>query len=94
MGSDPGRRETNEMIRNAGLLDRPPIDPAGWREWHPGDTGWLKTAFYAEFHSTGPGGSAAAREPFSKQLTEQEAEKFSTRNVLGGADGWNPTAMR
>jgi nicotinamidase-related amidase len=28
MGSNPGRRETNEMIRNAGLLDRPPIDPA------------------------------------------------------------------
>jgi pectin methylesterase-like acyl-CoA thioesterase len=70
------------------------IDPAGWREWHPGDTDWLKTAFYAEFHSTGPGGSAAAREPFSKQLTESEAAKFSMKNVLGGADGWDPTVVR
>jgi polygalacturonase len=70
------------------------IDPAGWREWHPGDTDWLKTAFYAEFRSSGPGGSAAAREPFSKQLTEQEAEKLSTKNVLAGADGWDPATVR
>ena len=70
------------------------IDPAGWREWHPGDTDWLKTAFYAEFHSSGPGGSMAAREPFSKQLTEREAQKFSTKNVLAGADGWDPTTAR
>ena len=31
------------------------IDPAGWREWHPGETHSLDTAYYAEFDSTGPG---------------------------------------
>jgi pectin methylesterase-like acyl-CoA thioesterase len=70
------------------------IDPAGWREWHPSETHSLETAFYAEFRSSGPGGSAAAREPFSKQLSAEEAKKFSTANVLGGTDGWDPTAIR
>ncbi|MGO9257997.1 MAG: pectinesterase family protein [Bryobacteraceae bacterium] len=29
------------------------IEPAGWREWHPGETKSLETAFYAEYNSTG-----------------------------------------
>jgi pectin methylesterase-like acyl-CoA thioesterase len=70
------------------------IDPAGWREWHPGETESLKTVFYAEFKSSGPGGSAVAREPLGKQLTEAEAAKFSTKAVLGGADGWDAEAVR
>jgi pectin methylesterase-like acyl-CoA thioesterase len=27
------------------------IEPAGWREWHPGKTHSLDTSYYAEFHS-------------------------------------------
>jgi polygalacturonase len=70
------------------------IDPAGWREWHPGETKSLETAFYAEFDSSGPGGSAAKREPFSKQLTAAEAAKFAPDVMLKGSDGWKPEEVR
>ncbi|MFP5230070.1 MAG: pectinesterase family protein [Acidobacteriota bacterium] len=68
------------------------IQPAGWREWHPGETHSLDTAFYAEENSTGPGAQPSQREPRSKQLTPAEAEKFLPENYLRGSDGWNPTA--
>lgn len=63
------------------------IEPAGWREWHPGETHSLETAFYAEYHSTGPGADASAREPNSHQLTEEQAKAYSEKAVLGG---WDP----
>ncbi len=68
------------------------IQPAGWREWHPGETHSLETAFYAEKGSTGPGGQAKGRDPHSKQLTPDEAKKFLPENFLRGSDGWNPVA--
>ena len=43
------------------------IDPAGWRERHPGETHSFDTAWYAEFDSTGPGAhpSGATNTPLS-----------------------------
>ncbi len=70
------------------------IMPAGWREWHPGETDSLETAFYAEFHSSGPGADPGGREPFSHQLTEKQAKQFAPENWLRGSDGWNPTAVQ
>ncbi|HET7346958.1 MAG TPA: pectinesterase family protein, partial [Acidobacteriaceae bacterium] len=70
------------------------IQPAGWREWHPGETTRLDTAFYAEFHSTGPGANPSAREPHSHQLTPDEAQQYLPQNFLRGSDNWNPTAQR
>jgi len=73
------------------------IDPAGWHEWHPGETTSLETATYAEFDSTGPGatpGKLAQREPHSKQLTAAEAEAYSTHAVLSGSDNWDPEKVR
>jgi pectin methylesterase-like acyl-CoA thioesterase len=32
------------------------IEAPGWREWHPGETNSITTAFYAEFDSSGPRG--------------------------------------
>jgi polygalacturonase len=52
------------------------IQPAGWREWHPGETHSLDTAFYAEENSSGPGAHPDQREPESKQLSPQEAARF------------------
>jgi pectin methylesterase-like acyl-CoA thioesterase len=66
------------------------IDPAGWREWHPGETHNLDTVFYAEYNSTGPGAGVATREPKSHQLTATEAAKFAPSVVLAGSDHWNP----
>ena len=66
------------------------IEPAGWREWAPGVTHRLDTAFYAEYKSTGPGANPAAREPKSHQLTSAEAKQFETARFLAGSDHWNP----
>src|ERR1035437_5381284 len=66
------------------------IDPGGWHEWHPGETHNLDTVFYAEYKSTGPGGSPAIREPKSHQLTKAEASQFETVRFLSGTDHWNP----
>jgi polygalacturonase len=69
------------------------IVPAGWREWHPGETDYLPTTFYAEYQSSGPGADPLRREPHSSQLTQQQAEKFEAEEFLRGSDGWNPIAI-
>jgi polygalacturonase len=66
------------------------VDPAGWDEWHAGETHRLETAFYAEYASTGPGGNAAKRDSHSHQLSDAEAKNYLAANFLAGTDGWNP----
>jgi PelA/Pel-15E family pectate lyase len=63
------------------------IRPEGWHHWQPERE---KTAYMAEFGSTGKGANPAARVPWSHQLTAAEAAAFSTENFLKGKDGWNP----
>lgn len=67
-----------------------PIMPEGWREWTPGTTTRLGTAYYAEYRSTGPGASPATREPLSHQLTEAEAGKWSLAAFFKGDLKWLP----
>jgi len=62
------------------------IRPEGWQQWNKTDISI--TARYAEWHSTGPGGSPNGRVPWSKQLTDDEARTITVKRVLGG---WNPT---
>lgn len=71
-----------------------PLEPAGWSEWHAGETRSLETSYYAEFQSTGPGANAAARDPHSHQLTAAEAERWRAKNFLAGSDHWDPTKIR
>ena len=54
----------------------------------------LPTATYAEFNSTGPGANPKAREPYSKQLTADDAKKYETKVYLAGAHRWDPTAVK
>lgn len=68
------------------------IDPAGWSEWHPGETHSLDTATYAEFQSIGPGANPGSRDAHSRQLTAAEAARYSPREFLAGSDAWNPLA--
>ena len=70
------------------------IDPAGWREWSPGKTHSLDTAYYAEYDSSGPGGAAKDRDPHAHLLTAAEAARFEPMRWLAGTDGWNPLAAR
>jgi pectin methylesterase-like acyl-CoA thioesterase len=55
------------------------IEPAGWREWHPGETRSIETAFYGEYNSTGPGAQMAERDPHTKKLTAEEANGVALR---------------
>jgi polygalacturonase len=69
------------------------IAPAGWREWHPGDTHSLDTAFYAEFDSSGPGAHHDERDPHTHFLTPDEAKQYEPKVFLRGADNWDPTVL-
>lgn len=66
------------------------VQPEGWHNWR--DPAREKTARYAEFGSTGPGAGPRQRVPWARQLSESEARLITPREVLGGADGWNPVA--
>jgi pectinesterase len=68
------------------------IRPEGWNDWKKSEA--HATARYAEFNSTGPGASPTNRPAWTKQLQKSDAEKITVEKVLGGADGWNPTAVR
>jgi polygalacturonase len=70
------------------------LEPAGWSEWHPGETHSLDTSYYAEFQSSGPGANPAARDPHSHQLTPPEAKKWRANEFLAGSDHWDPTKIR
>lgn len=65
------------------------IAPQGWREWHPGETHRLSTAFYRTYLSSGQGVPTAGQ-----QLTPAEAARYTPRQVLAGKDGWNPETAR
>jgi pectinesterase len=61
------------------------IIPEGWNNWrNPANEA---TARYAEYKSTGPGANPAARVKWAKQLTEEEAKRFTLKNILGE---WKP----
>jgi polygalacturonase len=84
----PWRRYSTVVFLDSALP--PAVPPAGWHEWHEGETHALETAFYAERNSTGSGADPSDREPYSHQLSESEAIKFSLSYFLRGGDNWNP----
>lgn len=68
------------------------ITPAGWDPWK-GDAMFPdkeQTAFCAEYKSTGQGANPSGRVSWSKQLTDAEAKLYTVKNILSGADGWDP----
>jgi pectin methylesterase-like acyl-CoA thioesterase len=71
-----------------------PIIPAGWREWTPGTTDRLRTAYYAEYRSRGRGATPGTREPFSHQLSSTEARAWSIASFFKGDVSWLPKNAR
>lgn len=70
----------------------PHIKPEGWNNWrNPSNE---LTARYFEYDSSGPGANPSHRMKWSKQLTAKEAAQITVHSVLGGTDGWTPTAAR
>jgi polygalacturonase len=67
------------------------IEPAGFREWHPGETDYMGTVSYAEYASSGPGAHAGQRDPHVRQLSAAQAARYDARRILRGKDNWDPT---
>ena len=96
-------RITSENTKNGIYLGRPwrdygrsvfidtqmdaQIRPEGWNRWLPERE---KTAYLAEYRSSGPGANDNARVKWSHQLTADDARQFSIEAFLKGKDGWDP----
>ncbi|MBN1187784.1 MAG: pectin esterase [Bacteroidales bacterium] len=56
--------------------------PEGWHNWRSPER--EKTAYYAEYKSTGPGADISGRVPWSHQLTPEEAKIYTIENIFSG----------
>ena len=61
------------------------IAATGWREWQPGSTHRLETAFFRVYKPTGPGAAMAGL-----QLSAQQISRYTPHDVLAGKDNWDP----
>ena len=61
------------------------IKAEGWSNWNNTDN--YKTARYAEYKNYGASVNPAGRVAWAKQLTDEEAKRYTISNVL---NGWNP----
>lgn len=61
------------------------ILPEGWDNWR--NTENEKTAFYAEYNSSGAGAAAAQRAKWSHQLSAKDAKAYTLKNIFGD---WQP----
>jgi pectinesterase len=64
------------------------IRPEGWHNWGREEN--EQTARFEEFGNTGPGADTSRRVAWAKQLSEEEAARYTVENVLGWEDGWDP----
>ena len=61
------------------------IKPEGWSNWN--NTENYLTARFAEYKNYGPSAHVSARVKWSKQLNDEEAKKYTIKNVF---KDWNP----
>jgi pectinesterase len=66
------------------------VRPEGWHDWDRPLR--EKTVRYGERGSTGPGGAPGSRVAWARQLTAEQGSELTVESVLGGADGWRPSA--
>ena len=84
----PWRDSSSATFLNTEMSEA--VHPAGWHNWDKPER--EKTSRYAEFNSTGPGARPQQRVTWARRLTASEAKAINVDKVLGGSDGWNPTA--
>ena len=63
------------------------IRPEGWHHWEPHRE---KTAYFAEYGSTGKGSNPDARVAWARKLVDADVKQFSVEYFLSGRDGWDP----
>ena len=64
------------------------IRPEGWHHWEPHRE---RTAYLAEYGSTGRGANPNARVAWARKLADADVKQFTVEHFLGGRDGWDPT---
>ncbi|SFQ47701.1 pectinesterase family protein [Hymenobacter arizonensis] len=64
------------------------IVPAGWENWKNPEN--EKTAYFAEYKSSGPGANPKARVAWSHQLTAKEAKRYKLKTIFVGKEAWKP----
>ncbi len=68
------------------------IVPQGWDPWQ-GDAMFPdkeKTAFYAEYKSSGDGSKWDKRVNWSRQLTAKDVKQYTLQNIFAGTANWLP----
>ena len=63
------------------------IRPEGWHPWEPHRE---KTAFFAEYGSTGKGAGTDTRVAWARKIGDSDLKQFSVEHFLSGRDGWDP----
>ena len=63
------------------------VRPEGWHHWEPQRE---KTAFLAEYGSTGKGAGESTRVAWARKLGDSDLKQFSVEYFLSGRDGWDP----
>ena len=64
------------------------IVPAGWENWKNPEN--EKTAYFAEYNSTGLGANPKGRVAWSHQLTAKEAKQYTLRVIFAASEPWVP----
>jgi pectinesterase len=74
----PWRDNAKVVFKNCEMGSH--ILPEGWSNW--AETERDKTAFYAEYGSTGPGSETSERVSWSHQLSKKQARKYTVEYIL------------
>lgn len=64
------------------------ITAAGWENWKNSEN--EKTAYFAEYRSTGPGARPAGRVAWAHQLTAKEAKQYTLKAIFAAIEPWLP----
>jgi len=84
----PWRVYSRVVVMNSELPEQ--LSQAGWSAWGRADP--MPKAYYAEFNNSGPGWRPTERVAWSHQLTAKDAEAFTAKKFLAGADHWDADA--
>lgn len=64
------------------------IISTGWGNWKNPEN--EKTAYFAEYNSTGPGANAKGRVAWAHQLTKAEAKQYTLKAIFAASEPWVP----
>ncbi|MCL1942105.1 MAG: pectinesterase family protein [Candidatus Azobacteroides sp.] len=71
------------------------VDPLGWpTKWRMDYADTSTGLKLYEYKNTGPGADMSGRAKWAgiRAMTDEEAQEYTVQKVMGGTDGWDPTA--